>query len=442
MPDKKLSGNLKGWLYMSRRITRIGAGGMLLVLMLGNLFVGARLYSQEDIQATREEAYDNVALYTKVMEQVREHYVDEEKTKYKDLVYGSLKGMLANLDEHSLFLDPDMYGDMKDDTAGQFGGLGIVISMKDGILTIVAPMEDTPGFHAGLLPGDQIVEIEGESTEDLTITEAVKRLKGEPGTRVTIKVLRNKTREIEEKVIVRANIEVPSIKDIRMIDGKIGYLRITQFNEPTAQALEEAVSDLVQQGMQGLIIDLRNNPGGLLSSAVEVSSKFLSRGQEIVSTRGRMEKQRQIFRAGGRNRYTDIPLVLLVNAGSASASEIFSGALQDHERAVLVGERTFGKGSVQSVLPMEDGSAIRLTTAYYYTPSHRLIHEEGIEPDIVVPVDPEEWMELMVRRTRPQEEEEKETTVDAQDRQLQRALDVLKGILIFQSKRDPSHRYS
>jgi carboxyl-terminal processing protease len=424
-----------------RFVRRRWSWALLAALLGANLMIGARLYSQEAESTPREQAYDNIALFTKALEQIREHYVDADKTAYRELVYGALKGMLSSLDAHSQFLDPDMYTDMKDDTAGQFGGLGIVISIKDNILTIVAPMEDTPGFRAGLQSGDKIIAIEDESTEGLTLPEAVKKLRGEPGTEVTIKILRPKTQEIEEVTIERAIIEVPSVKDAEILEDHIGYVRITQFNEPTAEALKDALEVLSDEGMRGLIVDLRNNPGGLLSAAVDVSEKFLKRGQEIVSTRGRNGEDTQVFRAKGRTHYPDIPMALLVNSGSASASEIFAGAMQDHRRAILVGEKTFGKGSVQSVLPMDDGSAIRLTTAKYYTPNQRVIHEKGIEPDIVVPLAPSEWRRLLIQRSRPDTlpqqdtENAEETTPEEElaDPQLERALDVLKGIMIFRS---------
>ena len=425
-----------------RRLSR-GLGWLVFVLLLaGNLVVGARLYSQAPGQDERDTAYDKMVLFTKVLEQVREHYVDADRTAYKELIYGAMRGMLQSLDPHSQFLDPEMYTDMKDDTAGEFGGLGIVISVKDGVLTIVAPMEDTPGFKAGLLSGDKIVEIDGESTDGLTLSEAVKKLRGPPGTKVTIRVLRPKSQEIRTVEVVRALINVPSVKDAKILEDGIGYLRIVQFNEPTAKALEQAVEGLVRDGLKALVIDLRNNPGGLLTSAIEVSEKFLKRGDLIVYTQGRDGRAQQKFRAKGKTHYLDLPLVLLVNGGSASASEIMAGALQDHRRAILVGEKTFGKGSVQSVLPLDDGSAIRLTTAKYYTPSERVIHEHWIEPNIVVPMSPEDWRRLLIQRAQlgalePAEEagaEPEEEAGDVLDVQLERAVDVLKGVMIFEAQ--------
>ncbi|MFH0878497.1 MAG: S41 family peptidase [Lentisphaerota bacterium] len=418
---------------------------MILVILLGaNLVWGARLYSQETKTDDSENAYEKIALFTKVIEQIREHYVDQDKTSYKDLIYGAMRGMLQSLDPHSQFMDPPMYEDMKDDTAGQFGGLGIVISVKDAILTIVAPMEDTPGFRAGLLSGDKILEIDGKTTEGLALQDAVKKLRGMPGTKVTIKILRPKTQEIKDVELTRAEINVPSVKDAKILEDGIGYVRVLQFNEPTANDLQTALDKLISEGMQGLILDLRNNPGGLLNSAIDVSQKFLKRGDLIVYTQGRDESQQSTYRARGKY-HLGLPMVILVNGGSASASEIVSGALQDHQRAILVGEKTFGKGSVQSVLPLDDGSAIRLTTAKYYTPSKRVIHEHGIEPDILVFMSPDDWRKLLIKRSRPENadlEIGEEDVENVKDIQLERAMDVLKGIMIFKAQKDPDFLYT
>jgi len=238
--------------------------------------------------------------------------------------------------------------------------------------------------------------------------------------------------------LVREEINVPSVKDAKILEDGIGYIRIVQFNDPTAHDLQAALDRLEGLGLKGLILDLRNNPGGLLTSAIDVSQKFLRRGDMIVYTQGRNERQKQTYRAKGRQHHLAFPMVILVNGGSASASEIVAGALQDHQRAILVGEKTFGKGSVQSVLPLDDGSAIRLTTAKYYTPSRRVIHEKGIEPDIVVPMPPEDWRKLLIRRSRAEHaapedlvDDEGQPLDDVVDIQLERAVDVLKGVLRF-----------
>jgi len=423
---------------MSVRFFARGFGWLILVALFSSgPIVDAKLVAQDESAAESGTAYEEITLFTKVLEQVRAYYVDVDKIGYKDLVYGAVQGMLQSLDAHSQFMDPDMYSDMKDDTAGEFGGLGIVITVKDGLLTIVAPMEDTPGFRAGLLSGDKIIEINGESTEGFTLPEAVKLLRGEPGTDVSIKILRPKTQLVEEVKVTRAKINVPSIKDERMLSEHIGYLRIVEFKEKTGVALDEALNHLIKDGMMGLVIDLRNNPGGLLTSAIDVSEKFLKRGKVIVYTQGREDNPQQTYRSSGRKHYLDFPVVILINGGSASASEIVSGALQDHRRAILVGEKSFGKGSVQSVLPQDDGSAIRLTTAKYYTPNKRVIHEKGIEPDIVVPMAPEDWHKLLIQRSHiekvPPEEDAKEVE-EIKDIQLQRAIDVLRGVMIFEAR--------
>ncbi len=416
----------------------------LIALLAGNLFVGARLYSKEAPDEERESAYDHMTLFTTAIEQIRRNYVDADKTEFKDLIYGALQGMLQSLDSHSAFLDPDMFKDMKEDTTGQFGGLGIVISMRNNILTVVAPMEDTPGSRAGLLSGDHIVEIDGESTEGLSLQEAVRKLRGPPDTDVDIKILRPKTSEIKEHTITRAIIAIESVKDAKIIDDGIGYVRITQFTNPTADDLQEALDELSEQGLDGLILDLRNNPGGLLNAAIEVAQKFVSRGDLIVYTQGRDARSARRYRARERNPRLDFPMVVLINEGSASGSEIVAGALQDHHRAILVGEKTFGKGSVQSVLPLDDGSALRITTAKYYTPGDRVIDDRGIEPDIVVPISAEDWRRLLIKRSRPDNAEidldEDLDLEDVVDVQLERAIDVLKGIMIFEANSRPEQR--
>jgi carboxyl-terminal processing protease len=409
---------------------------IVLLIVFGGTVLVSRLYSKEvEPVDEREEAYRNIAVFTRALEQIRSNYVDQDKVSYEQLIRGAMRGMMESLDDHSQFLDQDMYGDMQDDTKGQFGGLGIVISVKDNALSIVSPMEDTPGFRAGLMSDDRILEIDGATTDGITLPEAVKMLRGEPGTRVTLKVLRPKTQEVNVYDLERAEIKVPSVKDTRLLGDGIGYIRITQFNEPTAMSLQAEIDALRTNGLRALVLDLRNNPGGLLRSAIDVSQKFLRSRDVIVSTQGRREGDQQVFRAGGRERLLDMPIVVLVNGGSASASEIVAGALQDHRRAILVGEKTFGKGSVQSVLPMEEGSALRLTTAKYYTPSNRMIHELGIEPDIVVPMSPEDWTALMERRMSGADEATGggDGPVDVQ---LERALSVLRGILIYQSRSD------
>ena len=418
-------------------------GWVLLAAALAvNLGVAVRLHARETTKSSdREMAYEKMALFTKVLEEVRELYVDSNKVAYTNLIYGALRGMLQSLDPHSQFMDPETYQDMKDDTNGQFGGLGVVIGMKDGLPTVIAPMEDTPGFKAGILPGDKVIEVEGKTTEGLALDEVVKKMRGPPGTKVTIRILRPKTQVIRMLEIVRAEINVPSVKDAQMLENNIGYVRILTFSEHTADDLQKKLDDLNKQGLRALVLDLRNNPGGLLTAAVEVSQKFLRKGDLVVATEGRAAKQQLVEKAGGHVHYLDPPIAILVNGGSASASEIVAGALQDQHRAFLVGEKTFGKGSVQSVIPLDDGSALRLTTAKYYTPSHRLIHEHGIEPDIVVPMSPEDWHKLWLQRQRPKNAppptDDDELAQPVVDVQLERAVDALKGIMAYGKRAQP-----
>lgn len=429
---------------------------LLLVALAINLGIGAKIYSKDQALAAAQEEegspYETFALFTKVVEQVRSHYVEEDKTGYKDLIYGGLKGMLQSLDPHSQFMTPEEFKEMKEDTSGHFGGLGITIGIRDSVLTVISPMEDTPAFRAGLLSGDKIIEIDGESTDGIVMHDALKKLRGEPGTDVTIKIYRPENQEIKEHTITRAIINVASVKDARVLDGGIGYVRLTQFGEETSGELQKALDELVSQHVRALVLDLRGNPGGLLSAAVEVSQKFLKNGDLIVFTRGRNDRVEHSYRARGRKGFPKMPMAILINGGSASASEIVAGALQDNQRATLVGEKSFGKGSVQSVLPLEDSSAIRLTTAKYYTPSERVIHENGIEPDIVVPMSAEMWRDILIERNKPEtpkknqngdDEEEnvhtalRDKTKDekpVQDIQLERACDMLKGMLIYLKK--------
>jgi len=383
-------------------------------------------------------AYEAIALFTKVLEEVHRSYVDTNEAGYDSLIRHALTGMLQDLDPYSQFMDEESYEDMKDDTAGRFSGIGLVVSMKDGLLTVIAPMEDTPAFRAGLLSGDIIVEIDGEETRTMMLSDAVKKMRGEAGTSVTLKAVRPSTHEVKDHVLTRQEIEVASVKDVKLLEDGIGYIRITQFNEPTAKDLKDGLKKLADQNMRALILDLRGNPGGLLAAATGVAELFLPRGELIVFTKGRTaDLGQQSFKSSGTTHYTDFPMAILVNGGSASASEIVAGALQDHKRAILVGEKTFGKGSVQSVLPLSNGAAIKLTTAKYYTPSERVIHEHGIEPDIVSTMNPEDLYKIRIQQTRQngKPDEPSGAEPELRDTQLEKALGVLQGVLLFQKQK-------
>ncbi len=380
-------------------------------------------------------AYDAITLFTKVLEEVHRSYVDTNEAGYDSLVRHAMTGMLQDLDPYSQFLDKESYKDMKDDTEGHFSGVGLVVSMKDGMLTVVSPMEDTPAFRAGLLSGDVLVEINGEETRDMSLSDAVKKMRGEAGTSIKLKSIRPATHEAKESTIVRAEIEVASVKDAKLLDDGVGYIRITQFNEPTAADLKEALKKLTDQKMKTLVLDLRGNPGGLLTAAAGVAELFLPHGNLIVFTKGRDgKKSDQRFTSSGKTHYTDFPMVILINGGSASASEIVSGALQDQKRAVLVGEKTFGKGCVQSILPLEDGAAVKLTTALYYTPSERVIQDHGIEPDVKVEMDPEDLFKLRLKQAQKDGEVDKDLPIEPEirDVQLDYAIGTLKGMMIQQ----------
>ncbi len=415
------------------------AMGLVIVLLAINLGVAARIYSAATVTTDKDDPYEHFKVMAQVMEMIRANYVDGEKVTYQEMTYNALKGMLGSLDPHSQFMEPQVFEDMQDDTEGKFGGLGIVITMsKDGFLTVVAPMEDTPGARARLLPGDRIIRIDGKVTEKMNLQEAVRMLRGDPGTKVTISVFRPRAKDPAERVkdhtIERAEIKVESVKDVKMLKDDIGYIRVTQFNVPTADEFEAALEKLEKLGMTSLVIDLRYNPGGLLDAAIKVASKFVPRGEMVVSTEGRDPRQISRYRAAGGKKFLNLPVVVLINAGSASGSEIVAGALQDLKRAVLVGETTFGKGSVQSILRLPDGAALRLTTAKYYTPSHKVIHEHGVEPDILVPVSEEDELKLAEQRARagmPPPEEGAEKVVPIPDVQLDRAIDLLKGVKLF-----------
>jgi len=384
-------------------------------------------------------------LFSVVMERVRKDYVDGEKLTYKDLVYGALKGMINTLDPHSEFLEPEKYKELQNDTQGSFGGLGIVVSIKDNVVTVVSPMEDTPGFRAGIMSGDRIVKIDGKSTERMSLQDAVKNLRGEPGTEVAISVLRPSSGQVRELKLKRAVINIDMVKDINgkkefpLGENKIGYIRLVQFGEKTSGDLDAALKKLKGQGMQALVLDLRWNPGGLLDQAVDICQKFLARGTPVVSTEGRSNKQNYAARGKGdqlaNENGSPMPMVVLVNLGSASASEIVAGCLQDLKRAIVLGEKTFGKGSVQSILPLKDGAALRLTTAKFYTPSHKVIHEQGITPDIIVPMTEDEERDILMKRVPggldSLDEKDRERVKNARDPQLDRAMDLLKGIKLF-----------
>jgi len=355
--------------------------GVLLVGLVASalMFSGGRAVNRVD--ALPKETYENIELLTNILNIVQKNYVDE--VSFDQLFEGAITGMLASLDPHSAYLTPDLYKELQVDTKGSFGGLGIEIAVRNGMLTVVSPIEDTPAYRAGIQSGDSIVKIDGALTKDMSLLEAVKKMRGRKGTKINLSIAREGAPDLIDVTIVREVIKIRSVKS-RLIEPGYAYVRITQFQEQTTEDVQRAIDGLLKEGeIRGLILDIRNNPGGLLAQAVRVSDLFLDSGL-IVYTDGRLESQRQKYYAHKAETYDDFPIVALVNGGSASASEIVAGALQDHNRAIILGTQTFGKGSVQTILPLEQDAALRLTTARYYTPNGRPIQASGIEPDIAM----------------------------------------------------------
>lgn len=373
----------------------------------------------------KDELYRQIELFSDTLAIIQREYVDD--TKPKDLIYGSLKGMLSSLDPHSQFMDPDTYNELKVDTEGKFGGLGIEITIKDGLLTVITPIEDTPAWKAGIKANDHIVKINGELTREMTLTDAVKKMRGTPGETVNLTVLRDAENKLLDFKITRAIIKIRDIKHALILEEGIGYIRLTEFRENTLQEFNNALSNLSKRRMNALIIDLRNNPGGLLDVAVKISGKFIEPNKMIVYTKGRGKNQDLKFYSDAKNTILDLPLVALINEGSASGSEIVAGALQDYKRAIIIGTKSFGKGSVQTVIPLGDGSGLRLTTSHYFTPSGKIIHGKGVTPDIVI----EEKKEINSNN------EELQPIKDQfnykTDLQLARAVDALKAIKLYKT---------
>ncbi|HSZ26788.1 MAG TPA: S41 family peptidase [Chthoniobacterales bacterium] len=413
--------------------------GFLSLLLIFNLVVGAKVLTSSAVADSDDAGYANLTVFTRALQLIRQDYVDANKIGYRDLTYSALRGMLGSLDPHSQFMEPTDFRDMQDETRSEFGGLGIVVSTKDGVLTVVSPMEDSPGFRAGISPGDQILRINGTTTEKMSLQDAINLLRGDPGQKVTLTIFRPSTKETRDYLLQREIIKVASVKDAKILDQsvtgnfKIGYLRITQFNEPTAQELDQKLNELQAHGMQALIVDLRYNPGGLLTSAVDVSGLFLPPKTMVVYTEGRDASQRrEYYTSKNAKQRPNFPMVLLVNNGSASGSEILAGALKDLNRAILVGETTFGKGSVQSVIQLPDGAALRLTTAKYYTPGKQVIHEKGVTPNIKASLTADQERALLLRhRDGLLSPDEQRFVNDQKDPQLDRAVDALKGAMIY-----------
>ena len=386
-----------------------------------------------------DQTYAQLKVIVDVMELIKDNYV--EKIDPVKLVYGAARGMVDELDDFSQFMEPDVYERVKSDTEGEFGGIGIRVDTREGWLTVVTPLPNTPAWRAGMMPGDKIIKIEGVSTKDLIIDEAIKKLRGKPGTLVNITT----AREPEDKTADWITKDIPLVRELiksenvkwRMIDGKTGYIKIVEFTGHVTENFDKAMADLKGKGMEALVLDLRYNPGGLLSAAVDISKLFMNGNKMIVYTKGRKPENYQEFRANGSAPHEMLPLVILMNRYSASASEIVAGAMQDNKRAVVVGERSFGKASVQSMIPLSDKSALRLTIAKYYTPSGKSIQHDaknetgGILPDIAIKVPLETEKKLLLQSEEvyfPGKEDKNGKKKDlVKDEMVDRAVELLKA---------------
>ncbi len=414
---------------------------------MGALVLGLLLGKGVEKTGYAGESYEELKVFAEVLTQVKKHYVETLQTQ--ELVHGAVRGLLKTLDPHSSYMTPDMYREMQVETKGEFGGVGIQIGVKENRITVIAPIEGTPAYEAGIEAGDVIVNVDGEPMKSLTLMEAVQRMRGPKGTRVTLTVERAQVAEPLTFAVIRDTIKIHSVRS-RIIDDRIGYIRISQFQESTPEDLGQALVTLREEGIQGLILDVRNNPGGLLSAAVGVSDHFLEEDTLVVSIKGRDGREDE-YRTRLKTAPHDHPMIVLVNHGSASASEIVAAAMQDWKKAVIVGKTTFGKGSVQTILPLSDGSGLRLTTAKYYTPSGTSIHDVGVHPDIEVearkpdavkpdagvsPHPPrEESVDAASAGNAPASLEEREAALMAQDMQLRKAIELLKTWNVFKDRR-------
>ena len=411
------------------------------LVVVGALVVGLMIGKGVEKTGYASESYEELKVFAEVLTQVKKHYVEEVKTN--DLVHGAVRGMLKTLDPHSAYMTPEMYKEMRVETKGEFEGLGIQIGIKDHHVTVIAPIEGTPAHAAGIETGDVILKVDETPTKDLTLMEAVQQMRGPKGTSVTLTVRREGATETLSFTIVRDTIKIRSVRS-RLLDDHIGYIRISQFQESTPKDLGKELVKLHDEGSQGLILDLRNNPGGLLSAAVGVSEQFLKSDTLVVSVKGR-DGRKDEYRSSPPMDPPEYPMIVLVNQGSASASEIVAAAMQDWGKAVILGKTTFGKGSVQTILPLSDGSGLRLTTAKYYTPSGESIHSVGVKPDIVVEPKPITADEKSKEETSVEgdagassdkgADAEKPTDLEAElmkkDVQLQKAIELLKTWKVF-----------
>jgi len=394
---------------------------VLLAAVLVSMWAGAVMAKRSPSQGG---VYENLKVFTEALSYVESNYVEEVEPD--KVIQGAIRGMLKTLDPHSSYMPPDVYREMQVETEGRFGGLGIEITMRDDVLTVVSPIEGTPAFRAGIQPGDQIIKVDGESTKEMSLVDAVKKLRGPEGSSVTVSIFRQGFTEPKDFTLSRALIQIKSVRWTKL-QNDVGYVKLRSFHKTTEEELEEALQDLGEQHIKTLILDLRNNPGGLLEQAIAVSNVFLDGGQLIVYTKGRLPNQNMKGFSKSEGFHVSYPMAVMINGGSASASEIVAGALQDLHRATLIGTQSFGKGSVQTIIPLSDGSGLRLTTAKYYTPKGGEIHGKGITPDIIVEKPQEaENQEGDQKTSRNRRNSELPGDDLSDDPQLQKAVDFLK----------------
>ncbi len=422
---------------MFKRILILVAGvalGFGLALGAGRLALAWGWWPSRELGRSMDFVRDVVKL-------VNENYVDAEKVSFDSLSKTAVHGLVESLDAHSEYLEPKDYAQLQEDLSGDFTGIGIQVELRNGRALVIAPIANSPAERAGIQRGDELQAIEGRPLEkDFTLTSITDRLRGRPGTTVRVGFFRPATQQTLTFSLTREKIQLQSVRAPQLLPGQVGYVQITEFSDHTADDFHRAIESLLDQGMQALVLDLRNNPGGLLDAAVEVAEPFFGRDELIVSTQGRTARDREEFRAETRGAPLRLPIAILINSATASAAEVVTGALKDTGRAVVVGEKSFGKGSVQSIFDLRGKQGLRLTTARYYTPSGASIHAKGIEPQVELILSPEDDSKIRVQQTRaditdPVEFKERFGFTPIPDRQLQAALDVLRGVRILETRR-------
>ena len=420
---------------MLKRILAISSGMLLgSVLAISTAHLAGRYGWWPGRELDRSAAY-----VREVLQLVNDQYVEPDRVGYGELTKSALEGIIASLDPHSDFLDARHYEVLREEMQNEFGGIGVQVELLDNQVVVIAPIAGTPGERAGVLRGDRIVRVDGQDMGGVPMERVITQLRGAPGTKVSVTFFRPSSESEYTVEIVRERIRVDSVREARLLSDGTAYIQLTQFSERTGEEMREALRGLKEQGMKSLILDLRNNPGGLLTAAVEVAEAFFPRGELIVYTEGRQPADREEFRSSLRGEPMNVPVAVLINSGSASAAEIVAGALKDTKRAVIVGERSFGKGSVQSIFRLKDGEALRLTTARYYTPGGVTIHEQGVAPDVEIVMSPEDDRKLAIQRARdditdPEEFEQRFGFAPIVDRQLQLAQQVLQTALLIDER--------